>query len=636
MRDRTGKRLAFAAGLAVAVAAVFGGALGHGFLPSHDDGAYLLWNPVLRAPLGEAFRGAFTSHPLGAWAPLHLLSHVADARAWGGWAGGYVLVNLLLHCGNALLLAWLVRRLGAPRLAAAGAALLFALHPVQVESVVWISQRKTVLSLAFMLATLHLWIWFAAARPGRRLLPYALSLTAAAAAMLSKAVAVILPLALALADLPLRRASPAPRRLAEKLPFLGLALGVVVVTVVAKGEAGSTLSVGGHTRASSVGSPFAYHGGSPLHTLLTMLTVLPRYLRLLLWPTELSAVYLPPIRTGLDLEVAASILLIVALAVAGLLLLRRSARAFFWYAFFFVGLLPVSQIVPQATLMNDRYLYVPMVGAAALAGEGLAAAVERLAGAARRTVLFAAAAALLLLAVQARARVPTWRDDLSLWTDTVARAPGSPYAWYNLGGALEAAGDDEGALRAYRRALAIDSRDGDAAVNAGAILLRRGEHAEALLSLELGAHLLPVSVEAHFNLGLARFLGGNFEGAAAALRTAASLDPAACPPAVLLGHALTLSGRPGEALERYAALAPRGCSDPGVELYAALAESEQGNDSGAMAILARAIPAAGRLGPEFLRQPTVRVLKAQPGFEDLLRRYASTRSGPAGGAPRPP
>jgi Tfp pilus assembly protein PilF len=634
MRDRTEARLVVA--IAIAVAAVFAPALRHGFLTSCDDGTYVVSNPLMRAPLGDAVRGAFTTAPVGAWAPLHLLSHVVDHRLWGSWAGGYVLVNLVLHATNALLVGWLALRLGAPLPAGAAAALLFAVHPVQVESVAWISQRKSVLSLAWMLASLHLWIGFARAPRGRRALPYGLSLAAAAAALLTKAVAVIQPLALALLDVPLGRARRGSGWIADKLPFAVLAAAVAWITVSTKGEVGEAIAVGGHTRAAAAPGAFAYHGGSPFATFLTMLTVLPRYLRLVAWPADLSAVYLPPIRTAVDAEVAASLALAAALAGVAVLLARRAPRLFFWYALFFLGLLPVSQIVPQVTLMNDRYLYVPMVGASGLLGEGLAAALARLRGAWRAAALAAAATVLLALALHARARVPVWRSDLALWTDTVARAPGSPYAWYNLGGVREAAGDDSGALEAYRRAIAIDPRDADAAVNAGAILLRRGDLAGAAPLLEAGARELPAAVEAQFNLGLVRFLDGRFGPAADALRLAASLDPGACPPATLLGHALVLSGRPAEALERYGAPPARDCSDAETDLYRALALADLGNLEAARGALDVTIPAAARLGAPFLQRPTVKVLRAQPRFEELMRRYASGRRGAIGTSSRPP
>jgi hypothetical protein len=621
------RRSGVALAVALAAALVFGAALDHPFLQSHDDGPYVVWNPVVRAPPWQAIRGAFTTAPVGAWAPLHLLSHAVDHAVFGGWAGGSVLVNVALHALDAVLLGWLVLRLGGPPLAGAAAALLFAVHPVQVESVAWISQRKTVLSAAFMLAALHLWIAHARAGPGRERAPYAAALVATAAALLSKAVAVVLPVALAVVDVPLGRARRRVGWLAEKLPFLALAGAAAVVTVLTKEEVSAAVSVAGHTRVAA-GGGLAWHGGGPLETFLTMATVLPRYLRLVLWPAGLSAVYLPPVHTGLDGEVAASLALLALLAVAGGLLARRAPRLFAWYGLFFLGLLPVSQIVPQVTLMNDRYLYVPMLGAAALAGEGLAAASARLGPGGRRALAAGALLALAALGLAARARVPVWSSDLALWTDATAKAPGSPTAWYNLARSRQAAGLEGGALLAYLRAAELDPQDGDAAVNAGAILLARSELARAAPLVEAGARLVPSSTEALFNLGLLRFAQGSPSEAEPPLRAALAREPGACNAAALLGHALVLTGRPDAALDAYRAASGAGCADPEVALYRAFAESERGDEAAAQRGLAEAIPAAARLGPGLLERPTLRPLRAHPRFELLLRRHASARGAP--------
>jgi tetratricopeptide (TPR) repeat protein len=543
----TRDRLLLAALVVGAVAAIFGGALGHPFLPSHDDGPYILWNPVIRAAPLEALRGAFITTPLEAWAPLHLLSHVADHALWGEWAGGYVLVNLALHALNALLLGALVVRLGGRRLAGAAAALLFAVHPVQVEAVAWISQRKTVLSVAFILLALHLWVEFGRAVRGRRLRPWALSLAATVAALLTKAVAVVVPLALAALDLALGRARPRAAWVADKLPALAVAVAVAVITVATKGEVNSSVAVDGHTRAAGA---IGWHGGSPLANFLTSATIFPRYLGLLLWPARLSAVYTPPLHRAIDVEVAVALLLLALAAAAGVWLARRSPRLFFWYALFFLGLLPVSQVMPQVTLMNDRYLYLPMLGAAALAGEGLAALLARLGPAAARPVAAAALAGVVALGAVAQSRVAVWRSDLALWSDAVEKTSQSPYAWFNLGRAREAAGEDPGALEAYQEAARLDPLDGDAAVNAGAALLRGGDPTRAAPLVEGGARILSGSVEAQFNLGLLRALQGRPLQAETALRRALELSPGSCQVEALLGYVLALTGRTDEAASR--------------------------------------------------------------------------------------
>jgi Flp pilus assembly protein TadD len=607
------------------VAVIFGAALGHPFLASHDDGPYIVANPVIRAPPLAAIRGAFTTHPLGAWAPLHLLSHAADHAVFGDWAGGWVLVNLALHTLNACLLAYLVRRLGARPIAAFATGVLFAVHPVQVEAVVWISQRKTVLSLAFTLAALHLWIRYARATPERRFTPWALTLLAGAAALLTKAVAVVLPLALIALDVPLRRIRASWGWVLEKVPMAAAAAALAWITVLMKDEVGADVTVEGHTRTAAGG--FAWHGGSPLGTFYTMATVLPRYLRLLVWPHDLSAVYLPPVHARLDAEVVASLVLLALLAAAGVALARRAPRLFCWYALFFLGLLPVAQIVPQVTLMNDRYLYVPMVGFAALSGELLAAALARSGGWAfawpRRAVAAIAVVASLALALQARARVPVWRSDLALWSDATAKAPRSPYAWFNLGRAQELAGNEEEALASYRQACDLDARDGDAALNAGAIYLRRGALEEGAVFVERGARLLPRSGEAQFNLALLRFRQGKLDEAERALRRALECGAERCATVALLGHALALTGRSAEALQQYGEAVAQGCDDPELALYRAFALSERGDLQDAFGTLSRAVPAAARLGPTFLDRETLKPLRAHPRFEALLRRYAA-------------
>ena len=610
--------IAFALVLAASVAWVYGGALGHPLLLSHDDGAYLAANPGLAGPPGEAVRVAFTATPLGTWAPLHLLSYVLDLRLWGSWAGGIVLGNLLLHALCSALLAWIVLRLDGSRLGAATAGLLFAVHPVQVESVVWISQRKTLLSAVFLLLALHFWISYlrAGQRPVR---PYLLAIGSAIAASLSKAVSVVLPGILVLLDVRLGRRLRG-RALLDKLPFVVIALATALVTIALKREVGASLSMEGHTRAPGMGGGFAYHGGSPLATFWTMTTVLPRYLALLVWPGHLSAVYVPPVRTVPDAEVWISLLLLVALLGATAVLLVRAPRWGFWMALFFLGLLPVSQLVPQTTLMNDRYLYVPMFGVAGLVAE----AVRALTGGEKRIVARAAApalgAVLAVLAVSAHARVPVWRSDLALWTDAVGKAPRSAHAWFNLGRSREAAGDAAEALRAYERAIELDPLDSDAVINAGALLLRQGDLSVARGPVERGAALAPDSVEAQFNLGLLRFLDRRLVEAEAPLRRASELGPRECPPRVLLGHVEALLGHAETALALYRATEADGCMSAEARLYRALAEAQLGDEAAAQRTLGATLGPGGQLDPARLG-PTALPLLEDGRFQALLDRW---------------
>jgi Tfp pilus assembly protein PilF len=624
---------ALAVVVAGAVALAMGSAVGHPFLLGNDELETVVRNPVVQGPLADALGAAFRTWTVGAWAPLHLISHALDRAVFGSWAGGSALVNLLLHTVAAVLVAWLARRLGAPRAAVWAAALVFALHPVQVEAVVSITQRKTVLSSVFIVACLHAWVSYARAAPGRRAVPYALALVAALAALLTKPVAVILPVALALLDLPLGRARVGRRWLVEKLPFLAAAGALVAMTVLGKGgEVGSVISVGGHDRTIGLFG-FGWYGGGPLSTFLTMLTVLPRYLALLAWPAELSIVYLPPVHTRLDAEVLGAAALVAAIGVGGVALVRRSPRLACWLGLFFLGLAPVAQIFPQATLMNDRYLYVPLLGGAPLAGEGLALLAARLPRARRAGVALAMLAVAVALGVATRARVPLWASDLALWTDAARKAPGSFHVWYNLGHFREDAGDESGAVEAYRRAASLDPLDPFSASHASALLMRRGAFAEALPLAERTARSLPQVFDAQYNAGFLRFVTRDPATARATLERAAALDPSRCDARTLLAHALALSGEVDRAAPLYEALRGTPCDGPDVALYRAFVAGERGDEAQAARELEETLRVATRVGAGFLKEPTLAPLLANARFDARARRYLAARA-PAPAASR--
>ncbi|HVP62396.1 MAG TPA: tetratricopeptide repeat protein [Myxococcaceae bacterium] len=615
--------------LAVAIALAMGHALGHPFLRGNDELETVLENPVVQGPLASAFGGAFRTITVGAWAPLHLLSHALDRAVFGTWAGGSVLVNLLLHLLNATLVAALARRIGAPTLAVWAAGLLFAVHPVQVESVVSITQRKTVLSTAFLLLALHAWVSHARAQEtaGRRRF-YGLALLAGIAALMTKPVAVVLPLQLALVDLPLGRARASWRSLLEKLPFIVAAAALAVVTALGKVEVSITTAVTGHSR--SVGfAGLAWYGGGPVDTFLTMLTVVPRYLRLLFWPVNLSIIYTPPVRTGLDAEVAGSLLLVLALGALLMVAARKRPRLACWAGLFVAGLLPVSQILPQATLMNDRYLYVPLLGGAPLVGEGLALLATRITGGRRALVVALAAGMAMALIFLTRERVTLWASDLALWTDAARKAPDARLAWYNLGHFRESAGDEKGAAEAFVRAAELDALDPFSASHASALLMRRGEFARALPLAERAARLFPTEYDPQYNLGFLRLVQGDVNGARPVLEHAASLDPASCEAATLLGHALALSGEPARATAIYDRIRSTRCDGPDVGLYRAFVAGELHDEHTLTLELDASLSSVRQQLSEFLREPTLSPLLAHgPFVERLESRLRAAKDAP--------
>lgn len=428
--------------MTLAVALVYGRALNHEFVTSWDDGLYVVNNSAAQGFTPAHLRQAFSSVVSGNYAPVQIISYMLDYELWGMRPRGFVLTNLLLHLGNGLLLYVLLLRTCAGRMAALAGALIFLLHPVQVETVVWVSQRKTLLAMFFFLAAFLLYRRSRSAETSLSL--YTASLAAFCLALFAKSVAVIFPFVLLLHELCCEQKDKRSGLLMRIMPFFAVAAAVGYLAMWSQSP-------------EQGGGRVPWWGGSPFATFCNMLVVLMHYQRLLLWPRDLSAVYELPIKTGVDSTVIAAAIGVLALLALGYWLFRRSRRLFFWYALIFTGLLPVSQFVPLTTLMNDRYLYFPMLGVAALAACGINVLLER------RSRKFAGAVVAffsilsILSGYVSYLRAAVWHDDITLWSDTVSKAPANADSWYNLGRSSQVRGRLDVALEAYLRALALNS-----------------------------------------------------------------------------------------------------------------------------------------------------------------------------------
>ncbi|HEY6009546.1 MAG TPA: hypothetical protein VIU40_14570, partial [Geobacteraceae bacterium] len=362
------------------VAAVYGGVWEHGFLVNWDDNVYVTGNETVRGISAAHLRTAFTTFFVGNYAPLQIVSYMLDYTVWGLRAGGFLLTNVLLHGAAGLLFYALLVKLHGRRLWAFIGAFIFLLHPVQVESVAWVSQRKNVLAMVFFLVALLLYCAYRQEAGRHRRLAYACSLAAFALALLAKAVTVVLPLVLVCLDVCFLEQGAWRRRLADKAPYLLAAAAVALLTYISQDPA-----IGGGRSE--------YWGGSLPATLLTMAPVLVRYLGMIVWPLQLSPAYAQPFKETVDGQVLLSLLVLLLLVGGGFRLFRRDRRLAFWLLFAALAILPVSQFVPLVTLMNDRYLYFPLLGVAAVCGGAVTFLVDRFPGRGRRGV---AAAALLL------------------------------------------------------------------------------------------------------------------------------------------------------------------------------------------------------------------------------------------------
>ncbi len=389
--------------LITATLAVYLPSIGHDFIPLYDDTPYLLCNPSVQGFSWAHAKSAFTGFYCGNYAPLHIISYMLNYEISGLDPAGFILTNIVIHILNGVLIYFLLLRSTlAPRYAVL-AAYLFLLHPVQVESVVWMSERKTVLSMFFFLSAFHLYISYLGGGSGKK---YLFSLLCFVSALLSKSTALILPVCLICHDDVYRKQGSRATRVKDKIPFLLIALAAACMTLYSQ-------------ESSRFGGRTEYHGGSPLATFFTMLPVLLKYLRNIFYPVGLTVFYGDlAAKPFFDEEVFLSALVALFLLFLGFYLLRRNRELFCWYALFFVGLLPVSQIVPIVTLINDRYLYFPMVGAA-----GFLAVVLRLIRQkyekAGRPVAVVTVLICLLLPWSTYLQAKTWRNSFSLYKQII-------------------------------------------------------------------------------------------------------------------------------------------------------------------------------------------------------------------------
>lgn len=538
---------AFPAAVALLVLWTYWPALSGAFL-DWDDNHLLLLNPHFRGLGREAWRWAWTNNP-GLYMPLVWMSFSLDSALWGMNPVGFHLTNVLFHAANAVLLFFVAETLferlfprssgGARRGAAALASLLWAVHPLRVESVAWIVERKDVLCGFFFLLSLLFYLRFAATgRPGERWL----SAGAHLAGMLSKPVAVLGPLVFLLLDWrPLARWPGRPWKvlLREKIPFF-LASGAAALLTIAPGG-----------RPSDVG---------PAERLGQALFGLGFYLQKTLWPTGLAPVYE---WRGEILRWSGPPVFFMAIGAGFLLLWLFSRRR--WPSLWIAGasylllLAPLLGLIPRGPQSAaDRFTYLPGLGLALLAAAlPLFLSVRnRRAGA---VAAFLLAAALGPLTAATRRQIGLWKNSETLWRWQLERFPSSFLGHYNLGTYLlnqdrpsEALPHLDAAVRLhpdvpdpfnnrgraffaldrleeagrdFDQALLLDPAMAEARLNRGQTFMNRRRFPEAALDFAEATRRHPEWTAAWIKLGLARRLAGDLPGAAEAFRRALVLDP---------------------------------------------------------------------------------------------------------------
>lgn len=594
--------------LAMATFAVYARILGHDFLYIWDDNFYVTENPSAWGFSLENLKGAFSNFYTGNYAPVQILSYMLDYTFWGLNPAGYLFTNIVIHLLNGLLIYHLLLRLYGGRMLPFIAAALFLLHPLQVETVAWVSQRKSLLAIFFMLVAWELYCSYRENPAGKRWYAYAASVFVFILSLLAKSVTVGFPVTLLLFDSCFLHRE-ARLRYKDKIPYVFATLAVAVITLVAQSpEVGN----GGRT---------GYHGGTPWATLLTMLTVFCRYLGMIFRPGNLSADYAPPVHTYPDLSVFISVLILLAVALFGVILWHKDRRNGFWFLFFWLGLLPVSQIVPIVTLMNDRYLYLPLVGVAVLAGSGAAVLANLKGEKYSLPVKVGAVTVLVTLAIVSFNRAAVWHDSITLFRDQTAKYPDSVRGWRFLAEAYLRYDRVPEARQTYYRALALKEDNQTVLVGIAGLLNDINELDESYSYLQKLLRINPEHAAGWVVLGDNLLKKKEYTEAEKAYRRALSIQPSALPVYLKLGDIAIHQKRYDEARGDFDFLERKSPNNPDVAYRRACLEALTGNTDDALTWLEKSLQRGYRDYDSIYSNSELSSVWNNPRFVMLLNRY---------------
>jgi protein O-mannosyl-transferase len=546
-----------------------------------DDDAYVVNNELLTAADGWQ-RIWFSLDSPSQYFPLTYSSFRIEHALWGLNTTGYHWVNLLLHVGNALLVWAVLARLKVPGSWLAGA--IFALHPVQVESVAWITERKNVLMAFFFLLTLLAWILFANQQFRRRWLFYSLGLISYLLALSAKATACTLPVALFLI-LWLQEKPITTRRLLQISPFVLLAVGTGLLAVWWE----------------------RYHQGtnrdlftflSPMERILVASRAVWFYLSKIFWPSNLTFIY-----PRWDISAVHPLdyiwLLATVIAVVVICFARRFVgRSVEVGAIFFVlTLSPVLGFIMlftfRYTFVADHYQYLACIGPIALASAGVAILSDKFARI-RAVIISAALLLVAALGTLTWRQAATYTDIETLWRSTLAKNPGCWMAHTNLGLVLLQQGRIDDGIAHYRSALQIQPDSWDAEYNLGTALLGKGDMDEALLHCERAVRMRPTDPDAQVSLGNALFQKGRIDEAVVHYQQAITAHPDHFLSRYSLGRALLEKGELDGAIQVCRSALLLRPSDADCHTTLAIALEENGNPAEAIQHYEKAIEIAPR------------------------------------------
>jgi len=505
----------------------------HNEFVNFDDDKYVTENPNVRGGLTvRSIKWAFTATEAANWHPLTWLSHIIDCRFFGLNPKWHHLVNLLFHIANTLLLFWVLKDATGALWQSVFVAAAFALHPLHVESVAWIAERKDVLSTMFWLLTMASYLRYVRQRS---IAWYIGTLFLFAMGLMAKPMLVTLPFVLLLLDYwPLRRLNR--NTIYEKTPFFAFSAVSSAVTFFVQRSAGAVSSLEKLSLDNRIANALVSYLG---------------YIGKMMYPGHLGVLY-PYRHLGSFVQQPMAAIFALAFITAVIIYYSRRYRylfvGWFWYLGTLVPVIGLVQVGDQA--LADRYTYVPLMGLFIIVAWGLP---ELLAGwrYQKATLCISAATVLFVLSICTYHQLRYWRNNITLFEHTLAVTGDNSKIQNNLGNVLASTGRLDEAIGHYNEALRIRPNYAEARYNLAKALQSQGRIDEAVNHLNEALSIKPDYADAHINLGIILKSAGKVDEAISHYQQAIKTRPDSAEAYYNLGNALKSAGRLDEAVGNY-------------------------------------------------------------------------------------
>ncbi len=562
--------------LLISTIAVYWPAINHEFV-NYDDPAYVTGNAHVRTGFTrENIRWAFTTTLMGNWNPVTWLSHMADSQLFGLDPRGHHLISILLHGLNTILLFIFLNRITGTLWRSALVAVIFSLHPLRVESVAWVSERKDVLSAFFFMTTLLAYAFYVE-KPG--VIRYITIIMSFVLGLMAKPMLVTLPFVLLLLDywpfyrldagqfthltgITLKRniteSIPNPKVILEKIPLFLISVVFSGIAIYAQKDAKALMSLPAHPVVQRVANAVLAYVG---------------YIKKTFWPRDLAVLYPLPVHIPI-FHAALAFVFLGCLSLFFVWLSRRGPyllTGWLWFVGTLVPVIGLIQVGLQA--MADRYTYIPMIGLAIIIVWGAAEITGNLRH--RFMVMTVSSCVLiLLLIITTRVQLRYWENSIALFTHTLAVTENNYVAHTNLGDALDKRGQYGEAMQYYSEALRIKPDDAFVYDKLATDLDIVGRPDDAVAYYRKSLQLDPGNAQVHNNLGITLIRRGSTDDAIKQFMQAVQLDPCLVDAHYNLGLALSEAGKIQEAIKQYSEALRLKPSDPEIKssLEKALAE----------------------------------------------------------------